>query len=107
MTSHSPGQGASMSTTSLTRVAAVAAAVVILAIIIGCMSFSIGGGDTVREETSSEIVPVGYGPGETIFEQHDRVKVPPNGVLDVYYPVPFYSRPNLTIDGGEGRVKIV
>src|SRR5205807_1901970 len=66
-----------------------------------------GGNETVREDMASEIVPVGFGPSDSVFEQRDRVKVPPDTVLDVYYPIPYYSRPNLRIHDGEGRVKIV
>jgi hypothetical protein len=96
-----------MTTTALTRAASVAGAIVILAIVIGCMSFSVGNGEVVREESTSEIVPVGYGPGDALFKQDGKIHVPPDCSLDVYYPLPYYSRPNLTIEGGEGHVKVL
>ena len=60
-----------MSSTRLRRAATAVAAAVLLAIILGCMSLNFGGGSSeiVREEVAaSEIVPVGYGPGDAVFE---------------------------------------
>jgi hypothetical protein len=96
-----------MTTTSLTRAATVAGAIFIVAVVLGCMSFSVGSGEVVREETTSEIVPVGYGPGDSLFKQDGKIRVPPDSSLDVYYPLAYFSRPNLTIEGGDGHVKVL
>jgi len=57
----------------------------LLGIVLGCMSLSIG---ERHEVVASE---------DGISSQSGEVKVPGGQELDVYYPVPFASPPNLTV----------
>jgi len=67
------------------RVILVTCSLMFLAIVLGCMSLSIGG----RQGGSSC--------EEGVSEQSGEVRVSAGRELDVYYPVPFASPPNLTL----------
>src|SRR5262249_19832252 len=67
------------------RVILVTCSLMFLAIVLGCMSLSIGG----RQGGSSC--------EDGVSEHSGEVKVSAGRELDVYYPVPFASPPNLTL----------
>jgi hypothetical protein len=70
----------------LTRRAGVLAAAMVVLILLGCMSISIGkfGGGSCAE-------------ADGVFCQEGEVTLPPNTVREVFYPVPYANRPNLEI----------
>jgi hypothetical protein len=70
----------------LRRLAGIASALAWLAIILGCMSLSIGDRTVLPDDRLS-------------YAQEGSVRVEIGQELDVYYPVPYASPPNLEIKG--------
>src|SRR5262245_48508598 len=70
----------------LRRMVLVTACLLFLAIVLGCMSLSIG---SHHEAVSND---------ESGAMERGKVTVPAHQELDVYYPVAFASPPNLTVD---------
>src|ERR1700682_6524953 len=68
------------------RIAAALAAVAFVLIVLGCMSFSIGGKTVVRP------------PDGNPFEQSGAIELRPGAEQDVFYAIPYASTPNLEID---------
>jgi hypothetical protein len=66
------------------RIIGTGSALVLLATFLGCMSFSIGGGNTEIRDSS-----------DGTLKQSGSAKVPGDGELDVYFPTPYTSNPNL------------
>ncbi|HYV38882.1 MAG TPA: hypothetical protein VE988_24575 [Gemmataceae bacterium] len=64
------------------------AAVMVTVVILGCLSLNFGGSDAVHDDH--------------VLAQEGSVNVPPNTQLEVFYPVPFGSTPNLIIDDCNG-----
>jgi hypothetical protein len=71
----------------LTRRMAVVAAVALLAILLGCMSISIGKFGTMTGATEVE----------GVLCQEGEATVPPGVVWQVHYPLPFLHPPNLEV----------
>jgi hypothetical protein len=65
-------------------------------IFLGCMSFTID-----RSERGPSVVPVA---GGQLLEQQGEAAIPAGQAVDVYYPVPHSSPPNLTLDEDFGTV---
>jgi hypothetical protein len=61
---------------------------VLVALLLGCVSLSIGCGDKTR------LVPSDDG----TLVQSGEAKVPGDAELDIFYPAPFAGPPNLTVD---------
>jgi hypothetical protein len=77
------------------RIAATLAAVAFVLIVLGCMSFSIGGKTVVRP------------PDGNPFEQSGAIELRPGAEQDVYYAIPYASTPNLEIDSTFDDVDLV
>jgi hypothetical protein len=81
--------------TARTRRRALAAcALTTLAIVVGCMSFSVGGRNEIVSCDAD--LPPNAASGD-LLEQHGRLTLAPGAEQDVYYPVPYVSPPNLTL----------
>jgi hypothetical protein len=68
------------------------AAVMVTIVIFGCLSLNFGGSDAVHDDH--------------VLAQEGSVNVPPNTQLEVYYPIPFGSTPNLIIDDCDGDCQL-
>jgi hypothetical protein len=77
------------------RIAATMAAVTLVLIVLGCMSFSIGGKTVIRT------------PDDNPFEQSGAIELRPGAEQDVYYAIPYASTPNLEIDSTFDDVELV
>jgi hypothetical protein len=77
------------------RAVAAMAAVALILIILGCMSFSIGGKTMI------------LGPEGNPFEQSGAIELRPGAEQDVYYAIPYASTPNLEIDSMFDDVELV
>jgi hypothetical protein len=70
----------------LRRMVGLCAELILLAIVLGCMSFSFGGRtELVHDEDGA-------------YTQSGTLSLPGNHEQDVYYPVPYQSPPNLTLE---------
>ncbi|HZY91072.1 MAG TPA: hypothetical protein VFE78_39985 [Gemmataceae bacterium] len=76
------------------RLATVAAGVLLCLVVLGCMSISFGGKSIC-----------GGDPTEP-FEQKGEVCLAAQGEIDVYYPLPYASPPNLTVDAPSHHVVV-
>lgn len=72
---------------ALLRLAGLFAGTLLLVILLGCMSISIGGKHMICPPEE-----------EGGCMQQGETRMPPHGEMDVYYPVPFASPPNLELD---------
>jgi hypothetical protein len=89
----------------LSRPVWVGAALLLLGVLLGCMSFSINsGGDECCHDDPPP--PPNLPPGD-VREQQGCVEVPANGHADVFYTVPYVSTPNLTLHGETEHVSLV
>jgi hypothetical protein len=70
------------------------AGLTLVVILLGCMSFTID-----RSQPVKVIAPAD---GAEPREQQGEISVPAQGAVDVYYPVPYLSRPNLSIQNEFG-----
>jgi hypothetical protein len=77
------------------RIAATMAAVACVVIVLGCMSFSIGGKTVIRT------------PDGNPFEQAGAIEIRPGAEQDVFYAIPYASTPNLEIDSTFDDVELV
>jgi hypothetical protein len=77
--SHSPTQRTRL------RIAAALGTVAFIGIVVGCMSFSIGGKTVIKSDEANA------------FEQEGAVELRPLEVRDIYYPIPYAAPPNLEI----------
>jgi len=77
------------------RVAATLAAAAFVLIVLGCMSFSIGGKTVVRP------------PDGNPFEQSGAIELRPGAEQDIFYAIPYASTPNLEIDSTFDDVDLV
>lgn len=77
------------------RLAALAAGVLLCLVVLGCMSISFGGKNVCCTD-----------PAEP-FEQKGELCLAAQGEIDVYYPVPYVSPPNLTVDGPAHKVLVL
>jgi hypothetical protein len=68
------------------RIGVAAGVAVFLAFALGCMSIQLGGRNEVFQ--TDELTGL----------QTGRVDIPPGAILEIYYPVPYQSPPNLTIE---------
>jgi hypothetical protein len=72
------------------------------------MGITLNREQVVRDAASARIVPEpfpeqaettrSYPPGDGILEQEGEVTLARGAIQDVYYPVPYISPPNLTVD---------
>ena len=90
----------------ISRRAGVAAALATVLIFLGCMSFE----GTHVDRT--EIIPPPEIPSpnlvaDGLIDQNGRASVSGNCELDIYYPIPFFGPPNLTLEGDNENVKIM
>jgi hypothetical protein len=67
------------------QIAAALAAAAFVLIVLGCMSFSVGGRTVIET------------PNDNPHEQRGEVDVRPGAELDVFYPQPYVRTPNLSI----------
>jgi hypothetical protein len=72
----------------VSRPVGVAAAAVLLLILLGCMSISIGKFSGVTDGTTTS---------DGVYCQEGEINVPGNSVREVFYPAPYTSPPNLEI----------
>jgi hypothetical protein len=72
----------------VSRPAAVLATVVLLVILLGCMSISIGKFSGTTDGTTTS---------DGVYCQEGEVSVPANSVRDIYFPAPYAHTPNLEI----------
>jgi hypothetical protein len=86
------------------RLLVVGAALLILSIMLGCLSF---GGETHEIVHSVVSEPAGPLVGNGILEQEGSVRLPPHSEQDVYYPVPYISPPNLVLGDDASRCELV
>ena len=68
------------------RIGAAAGCAVFIAFALGCMSIQLGGRNEVIQ--TDEVTGL----------QTGRVDVPPGATQEIYYPVPYQSPPNLTVE---------
>jgi hypothetical protein len=73
-----------------------AAGLTLLVIALGCMSFSI--------ERPEHVTYVGR---DAVLEQKGDVTVHSGEIVDVYYPIPYGSPPNLTIDDSFHHYEVI
>jgi hypothetical protein len=88
----------------LSRPVWVGAALLLLGLVLGCMSFNINTGEDVPPNDPPP--PANLPPGD-LREQHGTVVIPPDGFVDVYYPIPFVSTPNLELSRETERVSLI
>jgi hypothetical protein len=79
-----------------------AAALVVGLIVLGCMSSTES--RTVKPPRETIVVrsdPRSYPPGDGLLEQDGQASIVSEGVQKVYYPVPYISPPNLTLEAAQ------
>lgn len=69
------------------RLATLAAGLLLCVVVLGCMSISFGGKNVCCNDPQEP------------FEQKGELCLEAQGEIDVYYPIPYASPPNLTVDG--------
>jgi hypothetical protein len=79
------------------RLAGIAGGMLLLSIVLGCMSFSFGGHE----------VSIEHNGGDGITCHDGTIQVPAHACLNVYYPAPFSSKPNLEVTECFGRCEIL
>jgi hypothetical protein len=77
------------------RLATVAAGVLLCLVVLGCMSISFGGKN------------VCCGDPQEPLEQKGELCLEAQGEIDVYYPLPYASPPNLTVDAASHKVVVL
>ncbi len=77
------------------RRAALAAGVLLCLVVLGCMSISFGGKNYCCTDPQEPL------------EQKGELCLEAQGEIDVYYPLPYASPPNLTVDGPLHRAVIL
>jgi hypothetical protein len=80
----------------LNRRVGLAAGLTLLVIALGCMSFSI--------ERPEHVTYVG---NDAVLEQKGEVTIHSGQIVDVYYPIPYGSPPNLTIDDSFHHYEVI
>jgi len=94
--------------TLFSRAAVAAAGVAAVLVVAGCMGITFNREQVVHDPPVVKVDPEappdrddatrGYPPGDGVLEQEGVVTVPRGVAQDVYYPVPYISPPNLTVD---------
>jgi hypothetical protein len=81
--------------TACPRLATLAAGVLLCLVVLGCMSISFGGKSVCCTDPQGPL------------EQKGELCLEAQGEIDVYYPLPYASPPNLTVDGPLHRVAVL
>ena len=77
------------------RLATLAAGVLLCVVVLGCMSISFGGKNLCCTDPQEP------------FEQKGEVCLDAQGEIDVYYPLPYVSPPNLTVEAESHKVVVL
>ena len=77
------------------RLATVAAGVLLCLVVLGCMSISFGGKNVCCSDPQEPL------------EQKGELCLEAQGEIDVYYPLPYASPPNLTVDASSHHVVVL